>query len=145
MPNSKNWVRLAVIVLLAVQVTLAVIVLHRESLTWDEGCHMYARYRMWKNSDYGLNPEHPPLVKLLATLPVLEGKVPFMVTAVRERAIREVVAWADKQKVRIVLAGVRKPGSTLAAALPDDRSTAGALPDEQPIRDGASKGACVAK
>jgi len=34
---------------------------------------MYAGYRMWKNGDYGLNPEHPPLVKLLATMPVLGG------------------------------------------------------------------------
>jgi 4-amino-4-deoxy-L-arabinose transferase-like glycosyltransferase len=70
MPNSKTWVWLAVIVLLAIQALQIVIVLHRESLTWDEGAHMYAGYRMWKNGDYGLNPEHPPLVKLLATLPV---------------------------------------------------------------------------
>jgi len=26
---------------------------------------------MWHTGDYGLNPEHPPLVKLLATLPIL--------------------------------------------------------------------------
>jgi 4-amino-4-deoxy-L-arabinose transferase-like glycosyltransferase len=71
MPNSKTWVWLAVTVLLTVQVVQVVIVLHRESLTFDEEDHMYAGYRMWKNADYGLNPEHPPLVKLLATLPVL--------------------------------------------------------------------------
>ena len=71
MPKSRTWPWLAVIVLLTVQVVQIVIVLHRESLTWDEGAHMYAGYRMWKNGDYGLNPEHPPLVKLLATLPVL--------------------------------------------------------------------------
>ena len=71
MPKSRTWVWLAVIVLFTVQVVQIVIVLHRESLTWDEDDHMYAGYRMWKNGDYGLNPEHPPLVKLLATLPVL--------------------------------------------------------------------------
>jgi hypothetical protein len=75
MPNSKTWVWLAVVVLLAVQATQMLIVLHRESLTWDEEDHMYAGYRMWKNGDYGLNPEHPPLVKLLATLPVLADKL----------------------------------------------------------------------
>jgi hypothetical protein len=32
---------------------------------------MYAGYRMWTAADFGLNPEHPPLVKLLAALPVL--------------------------------------------------------------------------
>jgi len=46
-------------------------VVHRESLTFDEGNHMFAGYMMWHTGDYGLNPEHPPLVKLLATLPVL--------------------------------------------------------------------------
>ena len=75
MPNSKTWVWLTVIVLLVVQAAQMVIGLHRESLTWDEEDHMYAGYRMWKNQDYGLNPEHPPLVKLLATLPVLGDKL----------------------------------------------------------------------
>src|SRR5271163_692220 len=75
MPSGKTWVWLAVIVLLTVQAVQIVIVVHRESLTWDEGAHMYAGYRMWKNGDFGLNPEHPPLVKLLATLPVLLEKL----------------------------------------------------------------------
>jgi MFS family permease len=74
-PNSKTLIWLTAILLLAVQVVQVVIVLHGESLTFDEEDHMYAGYRMWKNSDYGLNPEHPPLVKLLATLPVLGDKL----------------------------------------------------------------------
>jgi len=56
---------------LVLQCLQIVITIHRESLTWDEGDHMYAGYRMWKSHDFGLNPEHPPLVKLLATLPIL--------------------------------------------------------------------------
>lgn len=75
MLKAKRWVILAVIALIAVQVVQIVVVIHRESLTFDEGDHMYAGYRMWKNGDYGLNPEHPPLVKLLATLPVLTEKL----------------------------------------------------------------------
>jgi 4-amino-4-deoxy-L-arabinose transferase-like glycosyltransferase len=47
------------------------VVVHRESLTYDEDDHMFAGYMMWKTGDYGLNPEHPPLVKLLATAPLL--------------------------------------------------------------------------
>jgi hypothetical protein len=43
----------------------------RESQTWDEGNHIFAGYRSWTDADFGLNPEHPPLVKLLATLPLL--------------------------------------------------------------------------
>src|SRR5665213_1070083 len=69
--NAKRWVRLAVLALLAVQTAQMAYVVHRESLTWDEGNHMFAGYMMWHTGDFGLNPEHPPLVKLLATLPVL--------------------------------------------------------------------------
>jgi 4-amino-4-deoxy-L-arabinose transferase-like glycosyltransferase len=46
-------------------------IVHRESLTFDEANHMFAGYMMWKTRDFGLNPEHPPLVKLLATVPLL--------------------------------------------------------------------------
>jgi hypothetical protein len=57
--------------LITVQMVLTLFVVHRESLTFDEDDHMFAGYMMWHTGDYGLNPEHPPLVKLLATLPVL--------------------------------------------------------------------------
>ncbi|MDR3738504.1 MAG: glycosyltransferase family 39 protein [Terracidiphilus sp.] len=57
--------------LIAIQILLTVLVVHRESLTFDEGNHMFAGYMMWHTGDYGLNPEHPPLVKLLAAVPTL--------------------------------------------------------------------------
>ena len=63
------WI--AVVALLAVQAAQVAFVVHRESLTFDEGDHMYAGYMMWHAGDYGMNPEHPPLVKLLAALPLL--------------------------------------------------------------------------
>ena len=71
MANGKRWVLGAVIALLLVQAMQILFIVHRESLTWDEDDHMFAGYMMWKTGDYGLNPEHPPLVKLLATLPLL--------------------------------------------------------------------------
>jgi Dolichyl-phosphate-mannose-protein mannosyltransferase len=43
----------------------------RESLSWDEGDHTFAGYMSWKAHDFGWNPEHPPLVKAVATLPIL--------------------------------------------------------------------------
>ena len=46
----------------------------RESQTWDEGNHIFAGYRSWTHGDFGLNPEHPPLVKLFTTLPLLWSK-----------------------------------------------------------------------
>ncbi len=74
MPMAKHrrkYLWLAVAVLLVIQATLALTMVHRESLTFDEDDHMFAGYMMWKAGDYGLNPEHPPLVKLLATVPLL--------------------------------------------------------------------------
>jgi 4-amino-4-deoxy-L-arabinose transferase-like glycosyltransferase len=72
---TKRWVTAAVLILLALQAAQVVFMIHRESLTWDEDNHMFAGYMMWKTGDYGLNPEHPPLVKLLATLPLLGEKL----------------------------------------------------------------------
>jgi hypothetical protein len=42
-----------------------------QSPSWDEGDHIYSGYMNWKHGEYSLNPEHPPLVKLVATLPLL--------------------------------------------------------------------------
>lgn len=43
----------------------------RESQTWDEACHIYSGYSYWTRADFGMNPEHPPFVKLLAAFPLL--------------------------------------------------------------------------
>jgi len=59
----------------------------RESQTWDEANHIFTGYRTWTDGDYGLNPEHPPLVKLLATAPLL-GSQPH-VPALEERFFKE--------------------------------------------------------
>jgi hypothetical protein len=75
MTLTGKRVSLAVVALLVIQAGLVATVVHRESLTFDEDNHMFAGYMMWKTGDYGLNPEHPPLVKLLATVPVLHGNL----------------------------------------------------------------------
>ena len=69
--SRSRWVWMAVVCLLVVQAAQMAFVVHRESLTFDEDNHMFAGYMMWHTGDYGLNPEHPPLVKLLATIPPL--------------------------------------------------------------------------
>ena len=38
---------------------------------WDEPYHILAGYRYWQAGDYGINPEHPPLAKLVGTVPLL--------------------------------------------------------------------------
>jgi imidazolonepropionase-like amidohydrolase len=55
----------------------------------------------------------PPDLRYEAMIPVLEGKVPLMITASREREIREALEFAAREKLRIVLAGVRQPGKAL--------------------------------
>ena len=52
--------------------------IRQESITWDEDDHIYSGYMSLKTGDFGLNPEHPPLVKMLAALPLLsmDPKVP---------------------------------------------------------------------
>ncbi len=45
----------------------------QESLSWDEGDHIFAGYMALKYKDHGLNPEHPPLVKMVAAVPLLSS------------------------------------------------------------------------
>lgn len=66
--NCGNVV--AVLLLLAFLAELALSV-RQQSLTWDEDDHIFAGYMSWKTADFGFNPEHPPLVKALAAIPLL--------------------------------------------------------------------------
>jgi len=69
--SSKTWTTAAAVavIILAFAVHLALIS-HANTITWDEPDHIYSGYRQWQG-DFGLNPEHPPLVKFVATLPLL--------------------------------------------------------------------------
>jgi imidazolonepropionase-like amidohydrolase len=62
-----------------------------------ESARRYKQAKDTKPADF------KPDLKLEAMLPVLEGKEPIMVTAIREREIREAIAFSDKQKVKIIL------------------------------------------
>jgi 4-amino-4-deoxy-L-arabinose transferase-like glycosyltransferase len=59
----------------------------QESLTWDEGDHIFAGYMSWKTHDFGLNPEHPPLMKMLATVPLLG--LPLKVPTLEHRYFKD--------------------------------------------------------
>jgi tetratricopeptide (TPR) repeat protein len=43
----------------------------RTSVTIDEPVHILAGHRYWQCGDFGINPEHPPLLKLLAATPLI--------------------------------------------------------------------------
>ena len=69
--QRKFGVWAAVSFLLLVMVAEVGLSTRQESPSWDEGDHIYAGYMNWQHREYSLNPEHPPLVKLVATLPLL--------------------------------------------------------------------------
>ncbi len=56
------------LLILGLQLLLSI---RQQTQTWDEANHIYAGYKSWTDADFGLNPEHPPMVKLLATAPLL--------------------------------------------------------------------------
>ena len=63
----------AILVLTLIGVLAAQLVfsIRQQSQTWDEGAHIAAGYQYWRNRDFGANPEHSPLVKLVAAIPLL--------------------------------------------------------------------------
>ena len=70
--SRKNiWVAGGVLSLLIVLLLQLALSVRQNSITWDEDDHIYAGYMSWKRGDFGLNPEHPPLVKMLAAVPLL--------------------------------------------------------------------------
>jgi hypothetical protein len=74
---------MAAALLLLVYAVQVVHAIRGQSLTWDEGDHIFAGYEQWKTHDYGLNPEHPPMVKMVATLPLLS--LPLKVPQLQDR------------------------------------------------------------
>lgn len=56
--------------LLAAQAIVLFTTARQESQTWDEAMHLAAGFAYWKQADFTQNPQHPPLHKLLAALPL---------------------------------------------------------------------------
>jgi len=61
----------AVATLLAIIFLQLALTARLNSATWDEPDHIYSAYMQAKHRDFGLNPEHPPLIKFLGALPLL--------------------------------------------------------------------------
>lgn len=67
---GRRWHRFAAGVLLIVMFGLGISSMANDSATVDEGAHIAAAYSYLHYGDYRLNPEHPPLIKDLAGLPL---------------------------------------------------------------------------
>ena len=68
---NSRVVNLIAAVLLTTLALLLFTSVRQESQTFDESTHLFAGFEYWKHGDFGRNPEHPPLVKMLAALPLL--------------------------------------------------------------------------
>src|SRR6202795_2019283 len=69
---KRSWVKIAAVMLLLLVLEFQLLYsVKHESLTFDEGDHIFAGYMSLKHHDFGLNPEHPPLVKMIAAVPLL--------------------------------------------------------------------------
>lgn len=67
-PRLLNITAAGLIGIFCIQALFAV---NRLSATSDEPIHISAGYSYWKTRDFRMNPEHPPLAKLVAAIPVL--------------------------------------------------------------------------
>jgi len=74
---SNKIANLIALGLLGIMGALAFFSMKGISLTMDELAHIPAAYSYVSQHDYRLNPEHPPLAKDLAALPLLSQKINF--------------------------------------------------------------------
>ncbi len=70
-PRYRPFFLLAAACLLAILTAELLFSSRQMSRTIDESAHLYAGYQHWRARDFGVNPEHPPLVKMVAALPLL--------------------------------------------------------------------------
>jgi hypothetical protein len=68
--SRRLWVVAGVAGLMLLFAVDLALISHANTITWDEPDHIYSGYMSWRG-DFGLNPEHPPLVKFVATVPLL--------------------------------------------------------------------------
>lgn len=80
----------------------------RELDEWFERARRYQRARQTPP------PGFKPDLQLEAMIPVLERKLPVVIQAVREKAIREALAFAERQKIRVILSGAREADKVAA-------------------------------
>jgi len=85
------------LLLAALYLAAAVSSARRKSATFDETAHLAAGISYWKTGDFRMNPEHPPLVKLIAgAFALAGGGVRFEPRRASDGAI--LAAWEDGEQ-----------------------------------------------
>src|SRR2546430_10987889 len=69
--NARRLANIAAAVLIGIFCIQAIYSVPRLSATSDEPIHLAAGYSYWQTRDFRMNPEHPPLAKLIAAFPLL--------------------------------------------------------------------------
>jgi len=95
---SPRSSRLALAAAVALQAGLSIHAMRGQSATFDEGAHLPAGYTHLALGDHRLNPEQPPLVKLIAATPLLAIR-PQMRTDDRAWAPDDLKAAMDAYRV----------------------------------------------
>jgi imidazolonepropionase-like amidohydrolase len=67
--------------------------------------------RAYEKAKAAGGPDFRPDIKMEAMIPVIDGKLPLFVRAERERMIKDALEFADKEKVKIIIADPRELGS----------------------------------
>ena len=109
-----------VVALLAVLWLQLFFSVRRESLSWDESDHTWAGYMSWKAFDFGINPEHPPLVKGIAAIPILGMDLQMPVDQHRSFKVETVsdgVEWNARNIDKDILTRMRVAASVFALVL----------------------------
>jgi 4-amino-4-deoxy-L-arabinose transferase-like glycosyltransferase len=74
-PVRPGWSSALGAILLGLFVLQLWVHVTRTTATWDEPVHILSGYRSWQCGDFVTNPQHPPLLKLLATAPLLTARL----------------------------------------------------------------------
>jgi len=119
MKFRRTLVVIAVAFFLAIIGLQLTLLARANSSTWDEADHTYAAY-MQRKGDFGLNPEHPPLLKFLAALPLrgMTLKMPPLLD--RPYRLQEVIGGKDfifQNDANTILFRARMATSLLTLAL----------------------------
>jgi 4-amino-4-deoxy-L-arabinose transferase-like glycosyltransferase len=110
----------AVTALLAVILLQLLLLARANSATWDEADHIYSAYMQTKHGDFGLNPEHPPLIKFLGALPLLHMRLKMPPLEDRPYRLQEVDggrAFVFNNDANTILFRVRLATSLVTIAL----------------------------
>ena len=68
--------------------------------------------RKYRQAKQAGGADFRPDIRYEAMLPIIDGKEPIFIRAERERMIKDAVAFADNEKVKIIIADPRELGST---------------------------------